>query len=169
MIGNDVIDLEFARDESNWKRNGYLDKIFTPKEQLMIAAAENPDIGLWSLWSRKEASYKIYHRETGRRVFNPTYFECSSLTLKNGVYDGEVRTQNATYYTQTKIVDDYIHSVAVVDNRDFTKVSILKNRTAIVKVNGCPNFIDGSNRLNPASISHHGKFETIVALIQSQF
>jgi hypothetical protein len=32
-----------------------LDKIFTQNEQLLIATAENPDIMVWNLWSRKEA------------------------------------------------------------------------------------------------------------------
>jgi lactate dehydrogenase-like 2-hydroxyacid dehydrogenase len=28
-IGNDIVDLALARKESNWKRPGYLNKIFT--------------------------------------------------------------------------------------------------------------------------------------------
>jgi hypothetical protein len=37
---NDIVDLALARKESNWKRPGYLNKIFTTKEQLLISSAE---------------------------------------------------------------------------------------------------------------------------------
>mgnify|MGYP003583470498 CR=1 FL=1 len=43
MIGNDIVDLVLAKKESNWKRNRFLDKIFTIKEQVLIVDAENPE------------------------------------------------------------------------------------------------------------------------------
>ncbi len=60
MIGNDVVDLALAKVESNWQRKGYLDKLFTTKEQNLIFCSENPTIMVWILWSRKEAVYKIH-------------------------------------------------------------------------------------------------------------
>jgi hypothetical protein len=33
MIGNDVVDLALAQKESNWKRKGFLNKLFTSVEQ----------------------------------------------------------------------------------------------------------------------------------------
>ena len=78
MIGNDIVDLALAKKESNWKRNRFLDKIFTTKEQVLIVDAENPEIMVWNLWSRKEAAYKIYNRETGIRGYFPLQLECSS-------------------------------------------------------------------------------------------
>ena len=33
MIGNDIVDLDLARTQSNWQRKGFLDKIFTKKEK----------------------------------------------------------------------------------------------------------------------------------------
>ena len=71
MIGNDIVDLELARKESNWKRKGFLDKIFAKNEQLLIFNAENPDTMVWNLWSRKEAAYKIYNRQTQIRGYFP--------------------------------------------------------------------------------------------------
>ena len=46
MIGNDIIDLAFARKESNWQRPGFLNKIFTPDEQWLIANAKNESLFL---------------------------------------------------------------------------------------------------------------------------
>ena len=76
MIGNDIVDLALAKIESNWLRNGFLDKIFTQKEQLLIANAINPEIMIWNLWTRKEAAYKIYNRKTGFRGYIPLKLEC---------------------------------------------------------------------------------------------
>ena len=76
MIGNDIVDLNLAKTQSNWKRKGYLDKIFTENEQNLIFESENPTAKVWNLWSRKEAAYKIYNRSTNIRVFNPKKFDC---------------------------------------------------------------------------------------------
>ena len=56
MIGNDIIDLALARKESNWLRSGFLDKIFTLREKLLISNSQNPETTVWNLWSRKEAA-----------------------------------------------------------------------------------------------------------------
>jgi hypothetical protein len=40
VVGNDIVDLALGR-KSNWKRPGYLNKIFTTKEQLLISSAES--------------------------------------------------------------------------------------------------------------------------------
>ncbi len=49
MIGNDVIDLELAKKESNWKRKGFLTKLFTSFEQELIAKATNQEEMVWML------------------------------------------------------------------------------------------------------------------------
>ena len=56
MIGNDIVDLALAEKESNWKRKGFIDKIFTPQEQSLIKTSINQEIIIWNLWSRKEAA-----------------------------------------------------------------------------------------------------------------
>jgi phosphopantetheinyl transferase (holo-ACP synthase) len=58
MIGNDVVDLVLARKKV-WRRTGYLQKIFTESEQLLIENSSNPHVLVWKLWSMKEAAYKI--------------------------------------------------------------------------------------------------------------
>ena len=81
MIGNDIVDLALAKKESNWKRNRFLDKIFTETEQLLIFHSENPEIMVWNLWSRKEAAYKIYNRETGIRGYFRSILRCCTISL----------------------------------------------------------------------------------------
>ena len=33
MIGNDIVDLNLAKTQSNWQRKGFLERQFTKKEQ----------------------------------------------------------------------------------------------------------------------------------------
>ena len=46
MIGNDIVDLALAKKESNWKRKGYLDKIFTVSEQLLLQKSTNQELAV---------------------------------------------------------------------------------------------------------------------------
>jgi hypothetical protein len=62
VIGNDIVDL--AWKESNWKRPGYLNKIFTTKEQLLISSAENPNTMVWNgVGKRRPIKFIIEQRE----------------------------------------------------------------------------------------------------------
>lgn len=153
MIGNDIIDLALARKESNWKRKGFLDKIFTKAEQLLISDAENPEVIVWNLWSRKEAAYKIYNRQTGIRGYFPLELECFYET----VVLGTVICKGKTYFTQTKIENEKIHTIAVAKKEYFKQIRSLDLGTKISKADGIPFVIDiETNAEIPVSISHHG-------------
>ncbi|MDI6046820.1 4'-phosphopantetheinyl transferase family protein [Flavobacterium yafengii] len=155
MIGNDIVDLALARKESNWKRNRFLDKIFTVKEQLLIADAENPEVMVWNLWSRKEAAYKIYNRETEICGFFPLQLECF---YENATF-GTVSIKGKIYFTQSKIENDSIYTIAVVKKEYFNKIMTLNSKTKISKINGIPFIIDEQTKIEkPVSISHHGRF-----------
>lgn len=161
MIGNDIIDLALAKKESNWKRKGFLDKIFTPKEQFLILNSQNPEIMVWNLWSRKEAAYKIYNRETGIRGYFPLQLECyyENKTL------GTVSCNGNIYFTQTIISDEFIHSIAVVKKEYFKKIKVLNCKDKICKRNGIPFIIDESTKImKPVSITHHGRFREHITL-----
>ncbi len=111
MIGNDIVDLQLAKIQSNWKRCRWIQKLFTAAEQTYILDAEVPDIVVWMLWSRKEATYKAHQRRFGLAPkFNPKDFVCKS--------GGEVHIKNEVYFTTTTINEDYIYSTATIDERD---------------------------------------------------
>lgn len=165
MIGNDIVDLALAQKESNWQRKGFLDKIFTQNEQLLILNAENPAMVVWNLWSRKEAAYKIYNRKTQIRGYFPLRFECFDLEIIDGIVFGKVVLKNFVYYTKTVITDQFINTIAVENIQDFDKIKTLENRTNIRKRNGIPHYFKKGNRVpRPTSISHHGRFEQIVSV-----
>lgn len=163
MIGNDIVDLALAKKESNWKRNGYLDKIFTSKEQFLIKNAVDSDVMVWNLWTRKEAAYKIFNRETGKRGFFPLLLEC----ILDDEKTGKVVILDKSYFTKTIIDDNAVYTVAVIHELDFKKVSIINPETAsIVKKNSIPFIIDAATSIEkPISITHHGRFWKGVMLV----
>ena len=165
MIGNDIVDLALARKESNWKRKGFLDKIFTTKEQLLILNAENPEVMVWNLWSRKEAAYKIYNRKTQIRGYFPLQLECFELEIIDGRSFGKVVIKDLIYFTKTEITTQFVHTIAVENVQNFDTIKTLENRKNIQKNNGIPGYFEKENSvLIPISISHHGRFEQIVSL-----
>ena len=155
MIGNDIVDLALARKESNWQRKGYLDKIFTQKEQLLIKKAVNPEAIVWNLWTRKEAAYKIYNRETKIRTYMPLQLECNfeSNTI------GSVCCNGFIFYTTTKISKEFIYTIAVAQKEYSHQIISITLETKISKLNDIPFIIDESTLIShPVSITHHGRF-----------
>tara|TARA_R110000868_G_scaffold97876_1_gene269286 strand:+ start:5498 stop:6076 length:579 start_codon:yes stop_codon:yes gene_type:complete len=108
MIGNDIVDLKTAALQSNWKRSGFLDKVFTKEEQQFILNSEDESQMVWLLWSIKEAAYKIYVQKYGVRFFNPKILRCD-LASKN---DGLVCIDGNKYVTKSEITDDFINTLA---------------------------------------------------------
>ena len=154
MIGNDIVDWDVARKESNWQRQGFIDKIFTQSEQLYIRNSKNPEQMVWNLWTRKEAAYKIYNRQTGFRGFIPLQLQC----VYENEHAGMVTCNGHTYLTQTQITKESIYTIAVQTKEDFNKIISINRGTKIFKKNGIPYLFDNLNLdYKPVSITHHGK------------
>lgn len=165
MIGNDIIDLDLARKESNWKRKGFLDKIFTENEQLHIKNSDNQEVMVWNLWSRKEAGYKIYNRKTNIRGYFPLQLECFDLETIGEFTFGKVAIKDLIFYTKTEVTTQFINTIAVENLNLFDKIKTLKNRNNIQKIAGIPSlFEEGTFNARPLSISNHGRFEQIITI-----
>ena len=124
MLGNDIIDLGLAAQQSNWRRKHYLAKIFTPAEQLKIKQADDPDLMVWLLWSMKEAAYKIVNRDTGIRFFKPQALVCN-CKIGLGLATGTVTYQQKVFATVTEIKADFIHTLALADGLTFAAIEII--------------------------------------------
>lgn len=111
MTGNDIVDIKIAAIESNWKRRGFLEKIFTHQEQQHILQATRPEKMIWRLWSMKESAYKIYTRQYSGRFFAPQKLDC---TVLNETY-GQVLISGVSYQTQTSSTKNYVYSIASHD------------------------------------------------------
>ncbi|MCF6407865.1 4'-phosphopantetheinyl transferase superfamily protein [Chitinophaga filiformis] len=169
MIGNDVIDLHLARQESNWQRKGYLSKIFTAAEQDMICQASMPSDMVWLLWSCKEAAYKIVNRLTNVRTYNPAKFSCTLSGNKEGTACGSVSYEARDYPFISYRHDSCIHTVAVSHNifldhfeiytgsslpvHLFSDKCLMKNQDGVPYLVNCCTYSPV-----PVSISHHGNY-----------
>jgi phosphopantetheinyl transferase (holo-ACP synthase) len=159
MIGNDIVDLHLARQESNWQRKGFLDKIFTQKEQNFILNSDNQETVVWKLWTCKEAVYKIWNRNSGCRKFNPKLFECCKINDDCSI----VTIDNQLYFSRTTVTKDFIYSIAVTNIPQFQEIKHIP-RKKIMKENELP-FLkksDGSKHI--VSTTNHGRFEKIITI-----
>ncbi|MEI7508090.1 MAG: 4'-phosphopantetheinyl transferase superfamily protein [Flavobacterium sp.] len=161
MIGNDIVDLALAREESNCNRKGFLYKLFTIQEQKLIKSSVNQENIIWDLWSRKEAAYKIYNRQTGIRKYNPIQFQCFNVDLEIG----KVVFENQIFYTKTEITLEYIYTIAVSEVENFDKIKAIEKTSIIQKEKGIPQYINENKIIKPISKTHHGRFERIISII----
>ena len=164
MIGNDIVDLQVAKVESNWKKPRFIEKIFTEKEQNFIKSALNPELEIWKMWSRKEAAYKIYNRETGILGYFPWKLECSTEEDLFGNSDCFVTIDTKKYFTKTNVNEDYVYTIAAKDKLIFQKIRAINQQDKIVKIDELP-FIENSKI--PVSITHHGRFERKITLVDA--
>ncbi len=173
MLGNDIVDLNAAKSQSNWKRNGYLAKIFSAEEQAQILTSNVPDQLVWLLWSMKEATYKIINRESSKRFYSPNKFYCK-LSGTDGVVDFE----GSIYYTKSVLNEKLIHTISSArkenladiqtfyrENRpDYLLAFNAESPNYFIEKNaaGIPSLFHKKNRESHAvSISHHGAYLAI--------
>lgn len=114
MIGNDIVDLQLAKTQSNWQRKGFLEKQFTAEEQKIILNSQNPFLQVWLFWSMKEAAYKCHVQEYQKRFFAPKKFSCK--TISNSA--GSVEIDSDFYFIKYSISENYIHSIAVKNKKN---------------------------------------------------
>ena len=183
MIGNDIVDLTEDKKKYNWKRPGFLDKLFTFHEQQLIQNSENKFRMVWRLWSMKESAYKLYTQLHPSRFYNPRQFECEISDS-----EGIVSYKDFTCYTKTKNTPQYIisearlvamgmisecielnesspkHQSDEVKSTLLSKIAeqftILKTDLKLIKSEfGIPSVYQNSKKLNiRISISHHGNY-----------
>jgi len=169
MIGNDVIDIQQSRKESNWQRKGYIEKLFTLKEQLLIANSLDPESMVWILWSMKEAAYKVYNRKTKVREYIPKRLECFIESQNHDFISGKVICSDNIYHTKTTLLKDEIHTIAVSVLDDLNHVKEIEKKSIFKDRNNIPYFVSLENRFHDVSVSHHGRFEKVITInIQKQ-
>lgn len=179
LIGNDLVDLNQAQLESNWRRSGYLAKIYTPEEQELILQSRVPDCMLWLLWTMKEAAYKIVNRHTGIRSYSPLSFVCADVATDELQASGCVIHSQRKFFIQSTVNHQFIHSTAVSMPEDFSALTplYLKNNSfyqekfnslylgyQLLKTkSGLPELIHTpTGNRHAVSVSHHGEHLAII-------
>lgn len=156
MAGNDIVDLARAKEESNWRRKGYLEKIFTADEQFLISTAEDPEIMVWLLWSMKESVYKAYTSGKKIRTFAPAAISCHNLVVHEKMATGAVSYQQQAYFTCSSIAEKYIHTLAAREKNILDRVQ--------VQISPYDPLNSGYRATNPISVSHHGDYLALIYL-----
>lgn len=116
MIGNDIVDLKFAKPNSRWEEQRFLDKLFSSEEQEFILKDDLRFQNIWRLWSMKESAYKAVSRNQSIRMFNPKAFECKVNCQTYGV----VKFQNQRLQTEMIVFQDYIYTTAYANVKIIT-------------------------------------------------
>lgn len=122
MIGNDVISLITSSHSPKSRCQRFMDKIFTLNEQQFIHSKEaEKEQWIWMIWSMKESAYKSYYKQFKKRYFAPKMFDCYINVHQEGddkdCVLGTVKTLFQDYCTQSYILEDCIHTVAFVNER----------------------------------------------------
>lgn len=177
MIGNDIIDLNLIRSQSNWQREGFLQKLFSEEEQTFIQNSEDPELNVWLLWSMKETVYKAIQRKYMlKRFYNPKQFVCEQVKINPGKARGVVCYKEDVFVINSILFPNMIHTVT--GNTEFSLISENKNSRLrllqkIAEQRGIPleslniskdeqgvPFVSygGDNLQIPFSLSHHGNF-----------
>ncbi len=161
MIGNDIVDLQLAKTQSNWQRPKFLEKIFTANEREFIRQSAKPELEVWKLWSRKEAAYKIFNRETGIRGYFPWKLVCSIDEFSGGKFLGKVIIGDKIYFTETIQNDEFVYTIAANSLVVINSIIEINPAERIIKVEGLP-FTESGRK--PVSITHHGRFRRKIIL-----
>ena len=136
MIGNDVVDFKQAQRESDWRRPGFLERVFTPSELNYIHQAQDADRMVWLLWSMKEASYKAHQRRLDLpRSLDWQAQECFIDTQTTDSVKGRVRIGKEWYQLHSQLNRNFVLSVAtcgegtqfrsICDTRKPTKIQAI--------------------------------------------
>lgn len=175
MIGNDIVDLHASRQESNWQRKGWLQKLFAPEEQAIIQQSGDQESMVWLLWTMKEAAYKIFNRHQPEPFYAPDAFCCTLTDASPNTATGMVTYKQFVYDTKSTFEEHYIHTVAIAANtRPSIHISITDNNGSLaipanLKLHKNEHSIPylqhtiNSNTFD-ASLSHHGSYLALAYL-----
>ncbi len=106
MIGNDVVAL--AKSSTRWQEKRFQAKVYSAEEQDLITRSTNPHETAWLLWSMKEAAYKIFVQQKGKRSFHPTQLKCCLKSTTTGT----VTFDQHSFFTTSTLAEGYIHTIA---------------------------------------------------------
>jgi len=109
MIGNDIIDIAYTYKSTNWKRDGWLEKVCTPDEIELVYSSYDPFLTVWRMWTMKESAYKVSIKEGLSHSLNPASFETKFIDS----FSGKVLYGSTSLQTLTNIIETaYISTVA---------------------------------------------------------
>ncbi|MFO7746119.1 MAG: 4'-phosphopantetheinyl transferase superfamily protein [Psychroflexus sp.] len=169
MIGNDIVDLAKAKEESNIFRPRYLEKVCSTTEVNLVLSNANSITNFWRIWTMKECAYKAFQRKFSiKTIFNPFAFTCQ---FEDSEF-GRVSFQNYQLSVETIQTDEFIYSEVInskINQRFFgstldflldlkTKLNLQSLPEVSKTTEGFP-VLNLPNKTLHISKTHHGKFQ----------
>lgn len=74
MVGNDVVDLGDREAIEGPTHPRFDQRVFAAAERALLRSSRSPGLLRWTLWSAKEAAYKLARKRSSRVVFSPRRF-----------------------------------------------------------------------------------------------
>jgi phosphopantetheinyl transferase (holo-ACP synthase) len=78
-IGNDIVAYKHTRCLGKWQQDIFLEKVLQPDEITQLLLQDNKDAFLWSLWTLKEAAYKLSCFLGNRKKFHALQFSIQQM------------------------------------------------------------------------------------------
>ncbi len=108
MIGNDIVHIHQAKKVYHNQR--WLDKVFSPQEQLWIQNSNNPHYTLWWFWSCKESAYKAFLKLEGKRQFKPKTIQIIDINFQTQTTVIQYKTWKV--WTNSDCKHSYFYTIA---------------------------------------------------------
>ena len=125
FVGNDLVDLLLPENQAKVQNKRWLDKIFVPSEQHIIAQAAHANTMAWLLWSCKESAYKVAIKQGMLPNYRPLDFVVMpNNNLLSPTIRAMVQTPVGVFYTQSAQNTHYVYSVAAAKLFDWSKAFI---------------------------------------------
>jgi phosphopantetheinyl transferase (holo-ACP synthase) len=104
-VGNDVIDLCDPAIATHHQRSRFVERVCTPAEVARVAASDDANRLLWTLFAAKEAGFKVVAKLTPGIAFSPRRFvvdaQCTHVTH-----------DDTRLWLQVTQGQDWVHAIA---------------------------------------------------------
>lgn len=100
MVGNDVVDLGDREVIEGPTHPRFDQRVFAAGERALLRSSRSPGLLRWTLWSAKEAAFKLARKRSSRVVFSPRRFvvdleQADRAKVRHGDVEFTVRIASA--------------------------------------------------------------------------
>jgi phosphopantetheine--protein transferase-like protein len=111
FIGNDIVDLTNPDIENKHNKRRFIRRVLSSYEMGLFESSENKKLTLWTLWSGKEAAYKVLKKLIPDMVFAHSKV---IVDLDFSSMRGSVIYNEYVISLRWTVSDEWVHCVAVL-------------------------------------------------------
>jgi len=110
LVGNDIVDLKNLNIALKHNEKRFLERVLAPYEQELLQNARDKKVRLWTIWSGKEAAYKVLKKRFPDLVFSHSKF---TVSFDENKKKGIAQYEDAVVSLRWNSSEDWVHCVAV--------------------------------------------------------